>query len=371
MISRRGFVRNWISFFAAALLSAIAIADPQVERPRRIAGGEGRYIGWPTMTRLRSGEIVAVFSGDRQDHICPWGKVQIVRSKDQGATWTKPQTIANDLIDDRDSGLVELKNGDLALFYFTSLAFAEPAHKDYWEKHPDWKLHYLKIGEEEAKRQFGAWVRLSSDGGKTWSERISTYAKTPHGAVLLRDGTLFLLGSRRIDGKKRYFAVESKDRGRTWKTVTELKMEGVEPHWSLGEPSLFEGRDGTLHGYFRYELGERHMIYVKSTDRGRTWSKPVTSDIDGFPPHFLRLRDGRVVCSYGRRTDGRTGIFARISSDDGKIWGKEVELLRFGNRDLGYASTVELDDGSLLTAYYLHFNGEPMASLCTTKWKAN
>ena len=356
---------------ATVAVACVGLADPQVERPRRIAGGEGRYIGWPTMTRLRSGEIVAVFSGDRLEHVCPWGKVQIVRSTDQGETWTKPQTIVNDLIDDRDAGLVELENGDLALFYFSSLAFVEPAYAEYWKKHPDWKEHYLKIGEAEAKRQLGPWVRLSSDGGKTWGERITTRVQTPHGGIKLRDGRLFMLGVRKDDGKRRYFASESKDLGRTWKIVTELKMEGVEPHWSLGEPSLFEGKDGTLHGYFRYELGERHMLYVKSTDRGRTWSKPVVSDIDGFPPHFLRLGDGRVVCSYGRRTDGRTGIFARISADDGKTWGDEVALVRHGNRDLGYASTVELDDGSLLTAYYLHFNGEPMASLCTTKWKAN
>ena len=29
-----------------------------------------RYIGWPTITRTRAGELLAVFSGDREEHIC-------------------------------------------------------------------------------------------------------------------------------------------------------------------------------------------------------------------------------------------------------------------------------------------------------------
>lgn len=354
---------------AAVLLWGAGEAAPTVTWMRRIAGGDGRYIGWPTLTRLKSGDLAAVFSGDRVEHVCPWGKVQIVRSSDQGETWTKPQTIVNDLIDDRDAGLVELPNGDLALFYFSSLAFVEPSYASYWKKHPDWRDHLTKIGEDVARSQLGAWVRRSTDGGKTWGERIDTKVQTPHGATLLRDGRLLMLGLKKVKDVRRYFAVDSTDGGKTWNVLTELPMKGVQRHWSLAEPSLFEGLDGTLHGYFRYELGNRHMLYVKSTDGGKSWSDPVVTDINGFPPHFLRLRDKRVVCSYGCRTEGRIGIFARISDDDGKTWGEEATLAQEGNADLGYASTAELDDGSLLTVYYMHYNHEPKASLVATKWR--
>ncbi|HAK94914.1 MAG TPA: hypothetical protein DCM87_07895 [Planctomycetes bacterium] len=48
----------------------------------------GRYIGWPTIARARNGDLVAVFSGDRDAHVSPDGKTQMVRSADRGATWS-------------------------------------------------------------------------------------------------------------------------------------------------------------------------------------------------------------------------------------------------------------------------------------------
>ena len=338
---------------------------------RPICAKEGRYAGWPTVTRLRNGELVAVFSGDRDSHVCPWGKVQCVRSTDQGETWSEPVTIVNDPLDDRDAGLLELKCGRQVLFYFNSVAFRQAKYRTYWERHPDWLRHYEKIGGDEVvKPLLGAWSRYSDDGGRTWSEPCSTVVSTPHGAVVLKDGRLLLLG-RKGDpavGGCTFHAVESRDGGVSWKLIADIDIASVEPHWSLGEPSLFEGLDGTLHGYFRYEPGDGCLLQTTSTDGGRTWSQLTRSDIDGFPPHFLRLKDGSVVCSYARRKNKRTGVFARVSHDDGKIWGEEIELVRDENPDLGYASSVELDDGALLTVYYMHFNHAQRASVCATKW---
>ena len=40
-----------------------------------------RYIGWPSVCRLKNGDILAVFSGDRDHHVCPYGKVQMIRTE--------------------------------------------------------------------------------------------------------------------------------------------------------------------------------------------------------------------------------------------------------------------------------------------------
>ena len=84
---------------------------------------EGRYIGWPSVCRAPNGDLLAVFSGDRDAHVCPWGKVQMVRSTDGGTTWSKPVNICNTILDDRDAGIITLDDGALVMAWFTSIAY--------------------------------------------------------------------------------------------------------------------------------------------------------------------------------------------------------------------------------------------------------
>ena len=90
---------------------------------RAICKQPGRYIGWPTACLRKNGELLAVFSGDRDAHVCPFGKVQMIRSTDLGESWSVAQTICNTQLDDRDAGIVELPNGDLVVAWFTSVAY--------------------------------------------------------------------------------------------------------------------------------------------------------------------------------------------------------------------------------------------------------
>ena len=87
-----------------------------------------------------------------------------------------------------------------------------------------------------------------------------------------------------------------------------------------------------------------------SDDGGRTWSQPLRTEIWGYPPHLLRLRDGRVLCTYGHRRDP-LGVQAVISADGGRSWDvphravlrDDGETRRRGDResrDLGYPVSV-------------------------------
>jgi hypothetical protein len=105
----------------------------------------GRYIGWPTITRTKSNELLIVFSGNRDAHICPYGITQMVRSRDNGITWSEPVTINNTPLDDRDAGILETTNGTLLVSWFTSLAFDKPSQ---YQKHPDWLRHSGKLSED-------------------------------------------------------------------------------------------------------------------------------------------------------------------------------------------------------------------------------
>ena len=61
------------------------------------------------------------------------------------------------------------------------------------------------------------------------------------------------------------------------------------------------------------------MVQRWSEDGGVTWSLPLRTDIWGYPPHLLKLRDGRVLCTYGYRRDPM-GVRAVLSHDGGESW---------------------------------------------------
>ena len=75
---------------AEVLDMARGLTRDQVINDVLLAKQPGRYIGWPTVARTRGGELIVAFSGDREAHVCPFGKTQIVRSRDNGKTWSEP-----------------------------------------------------------------------------------------------------------------------------------------------------------------------------------------------------------------------------------------------------------------------------------------
>jgi len=95
------------------------------------------------------------------------------------------------------------------------------------------------------------------------------------------------------------------------------------------------------------------MELFDSEDEGRTWADrgPLTGPAQ-HPGHLRALADGRILLTYGMRDAKAVGT--RLSEDQGRTWGAARVLVRLetDDIDLGYPSTVELSDGTLVTAYY-------------------
>jgi len=90
----------------------------------------------------------------------------------------------------------------------------------------------------------------------------------------------------------------------------------------------------------------------------------------GLPSHLLRLRDGRLVMTYGYRRKP-FGNQARLSTDGGRTWSAPITLSDDGmGGDLGYPSTVELADGTLLSVWYELMKDVRGAVLRQARWKA-
>ena len=73
--------------------------------------------------------------------------------------------------------------------------------------------------------------------------------------------------------------------------------------------------------------------------------------------------------SYGYRRKP-FGNQARYSDDEGTTWSAPLTLSDDGiGGDLGYPSTVELDDGSLLSIWYERLQNSPRAVLRQARWR--
>ncbi|NIP93200.1 MAG: exo-alpha-sialidase, partial [Akkermansiaceae bacterium] len=51
-------------------------------------------------------------------HVCPFGRVDLMRSADGGESWTYPRTVLDGPIDDRDAGVVETAKGSILITTF-------------------------------------------------------------------------------------------------------------------------------------------------------------------------------------------------------------------------------------------------------------
>ena len=138
------------------------------------------YHGWPTMTRRRNGELLVVTSGGRESHVCPFGWVELMRSKDEGRTWSYPCVLLDSPVDDRDAGVLETAKGTLLVTTFTSVGYEarlakaeglKPGQPGAWpeEKLRRWQAAHQQIGTAEKEVLLGTWLLRSTDGGASWS----------------------------------------------------------------------------------------------------------------------------------------------------------------------------------------------------------
>ncbi len=370
-----------------------AQARAEILEVRTICREPGRYLGWPTICRRSNGELIVVFSGDRDAHVCPWGKVQLIRSADDGRTWSDPVTIQNGIIDDRDAGITELKDGTLVLNWFTSIAFYTYFKKadvpDRRDAQAEYCRHYHALPRERVREALGAWVTRSTDGGRTWSKPVRTNGQLPHAFTPLKDGRLAGV-TRRMSGEGQVLEdepgfkdighhilfEESKDGGRSWQVVAELApAEGVQTK-DLHEPHLAELPDGRLVAQVRWHGCARPgtwggIVQAESIDGGRTWTKMTPTGIVGLPPHLITLADGRLLTVYGNRNKDVWGEYACLSDDGGKTWdlANEICLAKHFNGDLGYPASAQLPDGTIVTIYYQSPAKDDYTCIMMTKWR--
>ena len=379
--------RSWLLGVGAAAAGATfhigrrALAAPSSEilQTKVISHQPDLYNGWPTLTRRKCGELLLVCSAGREAHVCPFGRVDLMRSKDDGQTWSWPRVVMDGPIDDRDAGVVETAKGSILITTFTSLAY-EPiltkAEKDgNWpeERLARWQAAHNRVGPEQRQAALSVWMIRSTDGGVTFSGRYDPLVNSPHGPIQLSDGRLLYAGKELWRGDHRIGVSESTDDGQTWKWLAAIPTREGDDDSSYHELHVVEAADGRLVAQVRNHnsTNARETLQCESTDGGATWTAPASIGVWGLPSFLLRLKDDRLLMTYGHRR-APLGNQARISEDHGRTWSEPIIISGDGaSGDLGYPSTVQLADGTLLTVWYERMKGSSNASLRQAHWSIN
>jgi len=332
-----------------------------------VASRPGQMYGWPGMTRAQNGDILVVAS-ERKHHVCPFGRVVVIRSSDNGQSWSLPQEIYNSELDDRDSTIGCLPDGTLVAAWFTSAEFG-----DLQYARAEWKPRFERVTEKMREELTGDWLIRSTDQGRTWEpipHRMPVGGAEHIGPFVLSDGRLACFGYELIDTEVDMFFYTSMDKGETWIRQGKIPCperkykHDMDAFWPLcrgrklpfpyvNERSLLELSPGRFLVLFRSSR-DGNLTESRSEDNGRTWSDLKVTPIIGKPPHLLRLSSGAILCSYGHRADPWS-VRAVLSYDEGKTWDMANMIIIDGwedHPDMGYPISLETSPGEILTIYY-------------------
>ncbi len=381
LFNRRSMLRTAGASAAAIAWGVRAHAQgselAEIGEARVVSHLKHRYHGWPTLAKRSDGELLLVCSGGREAHVCPFGRVELMRSSDSGQTWSWPRVIMDGPIDDRDAGIMETAKGTLLATTFTSLAYEpilrQAEQQDNWpaDRLSSWRAAHGRVDEQGRQEALGVWMVRSTDGGVTWSGRYDCLVDSPHGPIQLADGRLLYAGKDLWREPHRVGVCESLDDGQSWRWLAEITPRDGDTHRNYHELHAVETADGRIVVHIRNHntKNNRETLQCESSDGGKTWSTPRSIGVWGLPSHLLRLQDDRLLMSYGHRRDP-LGNQARVSEDHGRHWSEAIVLSGDGTSgDLGYPSTVQLADGSLLTAWYERLSGSTLAQLRQVQWR--
>ena len=304
----------------------------------------GRYVvidnvcAWPNLKSLRDGTIVATIF-NQPSHGRMEGDVECWESED-GRFWQRRGVVAaheplanrmNVAVGlDRDSNLLVLASG--------------------------WSLKHE--GQEITLGQVLPFWSCRSANGSEWSVYRDALPEPPQSVgPCIPFGDIFVAkdGSLRTSCYARRLAAEGKTKAPFCSWV--LRSDDGN-RWKLGSvigPVHNETTLLHLHGDKWLAAARREYVELfRSNDDGETWLSlgPVTerNEING---HLLKLADGRLLLTFGRRLAGRFGIGMRLSSDEGLTWTPSKTLIGdLVSADCGYPSSIQRPDGTIVTGYY-------------------
>ena len=286
---------------------------------------------WPVIDKLHNGHL-GVVTRDSDFHVGERGRLIFVHSPDGGESWSHSIVISQEGSDNRNPAFGVTSKGTLLASFIKQVNYTEGRY-DVVKAQPT-----------------PLYVSRSDDHGLTWTTDAANVdggeliVSSPFGKMITRDDGGFMM-TYYVGGT--VYHITSRDDGLTWTTPTVIAEGGY------NETALCNLGGGGILAVMRGDE-EGSLSQVRSEDDGATWSEPeqLTGPTE-HPGDVIRLQDGRLLLTYGRRTTP-FGILGLVSRDDGRTWDTDNRLLLVADsgNDQGYPSNIQRDDGAIVTVYY-------------------
>lgn len=287
---------------------------------------------WPVIQNMHNGNL-GVVTRDGDFHIGERGRLVFVHSPDGGQSWSHATVIADEGSDNRNPAFGVCSTGTLLVSFIVQVNYTDGVYR------------------RDDLVPTPLYLARSDDHGQTWTCELAKVAGedefvvgSPFGKMLTRaDGGIMM--HYYLDGIS--YVITSNDHGRTWCAPTVIAAGGY------NETGLCDLGEGNFLAVLR-DARAGALSMSRSDDDGVTWTEPIQiTEPREHPGDVIKLADGRLLLTYGRRTTP-CGIFGLVSHDDGKSWDENnrLFLVADGGRDLGYPSNIQLEDGTIVTVYY-------------------
>jgi hypothetical protein len=359
---------------------------------------DDHYAIAPGICRAHNGTILVGFrrnpnrkkSGSANLHIDADSHVALIRSHDDGQTWSDAQQLPHPGIGVtglQAADFTVLKSGRILLPTFQWTHHKGKQVEDVGGPHY-FTRHYQKwtpnFPYPDAFEMTGPLIAHSDDNGQTFSPwRPIGQAPAPNHqgrfavqgtCAQLPDGTVLLPGYSQIHGTpgglkaSAYTALTmaSKDHGLTWDFHSQVTRNKDPRGQGFDEHSLLYHPTGELLSLHRATFDPDDTPWVsRSFDNGKSWTLHRLNGVVGHPVKGIVLSDGRTLIVYGYRHAPQGGVRFRIltvGSTD--IAGASEQILcdnalsgthkvdESVTSDYGYPGAVEVSPGVVLIVYY-------------------
>ena len=336
----------------------------------------GSYSAFPNVVKLDADELVLSFRQAPWEgtviHVHPRSIITVIRSYDGGQSWDCANAVQVAAGGGQELGLIDLGGGRIG----GALAWHEVVPGREQKRTGIRKLYEI----EHSFRTPGSWWVWSDTYGLTWNPGhilfvgVRTMPCAP--PLRLSDGTILYPAYGEVNSgdlmQYSTYIYRSADDGATWSAPT-VMAQGAPQTRTYHEPVVIEIKPGHLRALHRIEdvaVGTPGEFWTnESFDNGHTWTEPqATGILSGACPRLLKLRDGRLLLTFGRRFEP-CAIRAMLSKDGGQSWGDTAWVIREApNGNQGYTSCVEFDNGLIFTATYME-NEASVTGIVGTFWR--